>query len=189
MQTNGANGHQHEVSEKRPPPGTFPCRLDMETSPAERSGGWTERDPGHPVAVHQPEATRRRGRLNAELDRSATPVKKTASKMPPAHTHQPATIPSDSGLQRQRPGPRGLAEGSNRSGLPHTPGYYYNDGFRVPAPSCLHGRRRGVSRGSGAPVRCVAAYPPAIAAAHPARTVPGAAFTAPPGCSTKPKPR
>ena len=30
MQTNGPNGHQHEVSEKRPPPGAFPCRLDME---------------------------------------------------------------------------------------------------------------------------------------------------------------
>ena len=31
MQTNSANGHhQHEVSEKRPPPGAFPCRLDME---------------------------------------------------------------------------------------------------------------------------------------------------------------
>ena len=30
MQTNGANGHQHEISEKRPAPGTFPCRIDME---------------------------------------------------------------------------------------------------------------------------------------------------------------
>ena len=31
MQTNSANGgHQHEVSEKRLMPGTFPCRLDME---------------------------------------------------------------------------------------------------------------------------------------------------------------
>ena len=31
MQTNSANGHhQHEVSEKRLAPGTFPCRLDME---------------------------------------------------------------------------------------------------------------------------------------------------------------
>ena len=30
MQTNSANEHQHEVSEKRPPPGAFPCRLDME---------------------------------------------------------------------------------------------------------------------------------------------------------------
>ena len=31
MQTNGANDHQHEVSEKRLAPGTFPCRIDMET--------------------------------------------------------------------------------------------------------------------------------------------------------------
>ena len=31
MQTDGVNGgHQHEVSEKRVNPGTFPCRLDME---------------------------------------------------------------------------------------------------------------------------------------------------------------
>ena len=30
MQTNGANDHQHEVSEKRLVPGTFPCRIDME---------------------------------------------------------------------------------------------------------------------------------------------------------------
>ena len=30
MQTNGANGHQHEVSEKGPAPGTFPWRIDME---------------------------------------------------------------------------------------------------------------------------------------------------------------
>ena len=30
MQTNGANGHQHEVSEKGLAPGTFPCRLNME---------------------------------------------------------------------------------------------------------------------------------------------------------------
>ena len=30
LQTNGVNGHQHEVSEKRVNPGTFPCRLDIE---------------------------------------------------------------------------------------------------------------------------------------------------------------
>ena len=30
METNGVNGHQHEVSEKRVNPATFPCRLDME---------------------------------------------------------------------------------------------------------------------------------------------------------------
>ena len=30
MQTNGANGHQHEASEKRPAPGTFTTRIDME---------------------------------------------------------------------------------------------------------------------------------------------------------------
>ena len=30
METNGVNGHRHEVSEKRVNPGTFPCRLDME---------------------------------------------------------------------------------------------------------------------------------------------------------------
>ena len=30
MQTNGANGHQHEASEKRLAPGAFPYRLDME---------------------------------------------------------------------------------------------------------------------------------------------------------------
>ena len=30
MQTNSANGHQHEVSEKRPAPGTFTTRVDME---------------------------------------------------------------------------------------------------------------------------------------------------------------
>ena len=30
METNGVNGHQHEASEKRLAPGTFPCRLDME---------------------------------------------------------------------------------------------------------------------------------------------------------------
>ena len=29
MQTNGANGHQHEVSEKRLAPGAFPHRLDI----------------------------------------------------------------------------------------------------------------------------------------------------------------
>ena len=30
METNGTNGHQHEVSDKRVVPGTFPCRLDTE---------------------------------------------------------------------------------------------------------------------------------------------------------------
>ena len=30
MQTNGANGHQHEVSEKRPTPDIFTTRIDME---------------------------------------------------------------------------------------------------------------------------------------------------------------
>ena len=30
MQTNGANGHQHEVSEKRLAPSAFPRRLDTE---------------------------------------------------------------------------------------------------------------------------------------------------------------
>ena len=30
METNGVNGHRHEVSEKLVNPGTFPCRLDME---------------------------------------------------------------------------------------------------------------------------------------------------------------
>ena len=31
MRANGTNGgHQHEVTEKRLTPGTFPCRLDME---------------------------------------------------------------------------------------------------------------------------------------------------------------
>ena len=30
MQTNGANGHQHEVSEKRPAPGIFTTRVEME---------------------------------------------------------------------------------------------------------------------------------------------------------------
>ena len=55
------------------------------------------------------------------------------------------------------------------------------DGFKVVAPSCLHGGRSGVSGGSGAPARCVAAYPPATAATPPARTVPGAASPAPPG--------
>ena len=44
------------------------------------------------------------------------------------------------------------------------------------APSCIHGGRSGVSGGSGAPARCVAAYPPATAATPPVRTVPGAAF-------------
>ena len=57
----------------------------------------------------------------------------------------------------------------------------YNDAFRVVAPSCLHGGRSGVFRGSGAPARCVAAYPPATAATPPVRTVPGAASHAPPG--------
>ena len=57
----------------------------------------------------------------------------------------------------------------------------FNDAFKVVAPSCLHGGRSGVSGGSGAPARCVAAYPPATAATPPVRTVPGAAFPAPPG--------
>ena len=43
------------------------------------------------------------------------------------------------------------------------------------------GGRSGVFRGSGAPARCVAAYPPATAATPPVRTVPGAASHAPPG--------
>ena len=30
MQTNGANEHQHEVSEKKPAPGIFTTRLDIE---------------------------------------------------------------------------------------------------------------------------------------------------------------
>ena len=30
MQTNGANSHQHEVSEKRPAPDIFTTRVDME---------------------------------------------------------------------------------------------------------------------------------------------------------------
>ena len=30
MQTNGANGHQHEISEKRPAPDIFTTRVDME---------------------------------------------------------------------------------------------------------------------------------------------------------------
>ena len=59
--------------------------------------------------------------------------------------------------------------------------YYYNDAFRVVAPSGLRGGRSGVFRGSGGPARCVAAYPPATAATPPVRTVPGAASHAPPG--------
>ena len=41
MQTNGTNGHQHEVSEKRLAPGAFPYRLDMEICAcgAKRVGG------------------------------------------------------------------------------------------------------------------------------------------------------
>ena len=30
MRTNGANEHQHEASEKKPAPGTFTTRVDME---------------------------------------------------------------------------------------------------------------------------------------------------------------
>ena len=41
--------------------------------------------------------------------------------------------------------------------------------------------RGGVSRESGWPARCDVGCPPAIAATHPARTVPGAASLAPPG--------
>ena len=56
MQTNSANGHhQHEVSEKRLAPGTFPCRTDMETC-ACGARRWVDQNgaPPHPVAVHQP---------------------------------------------------------------------------------------------------------------------------------------
>ena len=55
MQTNDANGHQHEVSEKRLAPDIFTTRIDLETLRlrGETVGG-PERRPHHPVEVHQP---------------------------------------------------------------------------------------------------------------------------------------
>ena len=52
MQTSGADrGHQHEVSEKRLAPGTFPCRLDMEI-PACGAKRWVVQD-GTPATPWQ----------------------------------------------------------------------------------------------------------------------------------------
>ena len=55
--------------------------------------------------------------------------------------------------------------------------------FSVLARACLRRRerRRGAFHGSAGPVRYCPAYPPATAATLQARTVPGAAFPAPPG--------
>ena len=52
--------------------------------------------------------------------------------------------------------------------------------FKEGCPGMYEGRL-GAWHGSVWPVRCVTAYPPATAATHPGRTVPGAASPAPPG--------
>ncbi len=52
--------------------------------------------------------------------------------------------------------------------------------FKEECPGMYEGRL-GAWHGSVWPVRCILASPPATAAAHSARTVPGAAFPAPPG--------
>ena len=51
MQTNGANGHQQAVSEKRLAPGAFPCRLDMELC-ACGAKQWVDQD-GNPATPWQ----------------------------------------------------------------------------------------------------------------------------------------
>ena len=52
--------------------------------------------------------------------------------------------------------------------------------FKEECPGMYEGRL-GAWHGSVWPVRCILASPPATAGAHSARTVPGAAFPAPPG--------
>ena len=55
MQTNGTNGHQHEVSEKRPTPDIFTTRIDMEICICGgQAVGGPGRRPSHPMAFHQP---------------------------------------------------------------------------------------------------------------------------------------
>ena len=71
------------------------------------------------------ETLRRRGRLNAGLDRSATPVKKMASQMAPAPTPQPTRGRCLLGRRPSMPtaGPTGGAgRRTVQSGLPHTAG-------------------------------------------------------------------
>ena len=51
MQTNGANGHQHEVSEKKPAPDIFTTRVDMEIC-ACGAKRWVDQD-GAPVTPWQ----------------------------------------------------------------------------------------------------------------------------------------
>ena len=52
MQTNGANGHQHEASEKKPAPDIFTTRVEMEICmPAGPGGGWTRTAPPPPHGV------------------------------------------------------------------------------------------------------------------------------------------
>ena len=71
------------------------------------------------------ETLRRRGRLNAGLDRSATPVKKMASQMAPAPTPQATRGRCLLGRRPSMPtaGPTGGAgRRTVQSGLPHTAG-------------------------------------------------------------------
>ena len=51
MQTNGANGHQHEVSERRPAPDIFTTRVDMEVC-ACGARRWVDQD-GTPATLWQ----------------------------------------------------------------------------------------------------------------------------------------
>ena len=53
MQTNDTNGHQHEVSEKRLTPGTFPYRLDMELC-ACGAKRWVDQDGTPAPGVNSP---------------------------------------------------------------------------------------------------------------------------------------
>ena len=59
MHTNSANGHQHESSEKRPAPGTFTTRVDIElcVCVAKR---WVDQD-GAPATPWQSMNLRRPG--------------------------------------------------------------------------------------------------------------------------------
>ena len=146
MQTNGANGHQHEVSEKGLAPGAFPCRLNMEIC-ACRAKRWVDQngDPRHPAAVHQTESTRRkRGRLNARLDQSPNPTKQTASQMAPARTPQPAK--GQCPFRHRGPAHR---QGSNRGpgGNRRPPGY--TPSVRRRLGGLLRDGRPGAAGGGG----------------------------------------
>ena len=126
MQTNGPNGHQHEVSEKRPPPGAFPCRLDMELC-AYGAKRWVDLHgkPATPVAVHQPEATNRK-RVRIENNTVGTPH--------PRKSRHP-TCPRDPVHKKRRPPPERIVA-SRRQRPPNPTGERPQGAYRFRTRAC-----------------------------------------------------